>query len=112
MIDLLASLLVLLGAIFILLASIGLYRMPDSYARLQVGTKASTLGLLLIFSGMVIYHPDWIWKMIVLFYFILLTNPLSSHALARVAHQSNVKQSESTVVDQLSEDNLTEREQT
>ena len=42
-----------LGALFILLAAIGVIRMPDLYLRISVTTKAATLGigLLLIAAG-------------------------------------------------------------
>lgn len=76
----------LLGAIFLLLAGLGLIRMPDTYNRMQTGTKATTLGSLLVFSGIALAQPGWIWKMAALALFVFLTNPLSSHALARAAH--------------------------
>lgn len=101
MIELTGSLIILIGAIFLLLASIGIYRMPDSYDRIQTGTKATTLGMMLVFIGMIFFHPDWIWKMIVLIYFVILTNPVSSHALARAAHHYKIKQTKTTVVDHL-----------
>jgi multicomponent Na+:H+ antiporter subunit G len=36
------------GAIFILLAGIGVIRMPDLYLRISVTTKAATLGIGLV----------------------------------------------------------------
>ncbi len=86
MIDIIASVVILVGALFLLLASIGLLRMPDLYNRMQAGTKATTLGSILIFLGFIILNGDNWSKYLLLIIFIFFTNPLSSHALARAAH--------------------------
>ena len=99
--ELIGSIVVLIGAIFLLLAAIGAVRMPDSYNRLQTGTKATTLGLIMVLTGIAIFHPGWAWKLIVLIYFVMLSNPASSHALARAAHRRSIFKTDSTVVDQL-----------
>ena len=101
MIELIGSLVILLGALFLLLAAIGIVRMPDSYNRIQAGTKATTLGLILVLSGLAVYHPGWAWKLIVLIYFVLLSNPASSHALARAAHRRGIGITSAAVIDQL-----------
>ncbi len=101
MTELIGSLVILLGALFLLLASIGIVRMPDSYNRIQAGTKATTLGLILVLTGIAIYHPGWIWKLIILIYFVLLSNPASSHALARAAHRRGICITDAMVIDQL-----------
>jgi len=86
MIDLIGSILVLLGAIFHFSAGLGMLRMPDAYTRMQAGTKASTLGNILVLGGLTVYHPGWGLKPLIIVYFVLMTNPVSSHALARAAH--------------------------
>ena len=101
MTEVIGSLVVLTGALFLLLAAIGIVRMPDSYNRIQAGTKATTLGLILVLTGIAIYHPGWTWKLIVLIYFVLLSNPTSSHALARAAHRRGICITDATVIDQL-----------
>jgi len=84
--EIIGGVLAVLGALFLFLAGLGLIRMPDTYNRMQTGTKATTLGSFLIFLGIAIAQPGWVWKLIALMIFIFLTNPLSSHALARAAH--------------------------
>ena len=91
----------LFGAIFLLLGALGIVRMPDSYNRIQAGTKATTLGTLLFLVGIGIYHPAWFPKLVVLILFILFTNPVSSHVLARAAYSIGIKLTKSTVVDKL-----------
>ena len=83
---LVGSLVSLLGALFLLLAAIGIIRMPDTYNRMQTGTKATTLGSLLFFVGIGLAHPSRWTKLLLLILFIFLTNPLSSHVLARALH--------------------------
>ncbi len=91
------------GSIVLLISSIGLVRMPDSYNRIQVGTKASTMGTILSISSLFFIYPDWFGKLIVLVLFVLITNPVSSHVLARAAYHIKVPFSSRTIVDQLKE---------
>ncbi|MEA1911863.1 MAG: monovalent cation/H(+) antiporter subunit G [Spirochaetota bacterium] len=91
----------LMGALFLLLGAVGVLRMPDSYNRIQAGTKATTLGTLLFLLGIGIASPGWFPKLVVLILFILFTNPVSSHVLARSAHSIGIKLTEVTVVDKL-----------
>lgn len=86
MMEIIGGIVALLGAVFLLLAGLGLIRMPDTYNRMQTGTKATTLGSLLVFTGVALAQPGWLWKLAALTLFVFLTNPLSSHALARAAH--------------------------
>ena len=86
MAELTGSILILLGAFFHFSAGLGMLRMPDVFTRMQAGTKASTLGNALVLAGIAVYHPGWTLKLIILVYFFLMTNPISSHALARAAH--------------------------
>jgi len=104
MMELLGSLTVLTGSVFLFSAGLGVLRMPDSYNRIQTGTKASTLGTILVLCGLALLHPAWTWKLLMLIFFVLLTNPVSSHALARAAHSIRITETESTVVDRLEEE--------
>lgn len=85
MTELIGSLFILLGAFFHFSAGLGMLRMPDAFTRMQAGTKASTLGNALILIGIAVYHPGWTLKLVILIYFVFMTNPVSSHALARAA---------------------------
>lgn len=76
----------LIGALFFLLSGIGLIRMPDAFNRMQAGTKATTLGSILFLIGIGLQKPDYLGRTIILVIFIVLTNPVSSNALARAAH--------------------------
>lgn len=91
----------IIGALFLFFGALGIVRMPDLFNRIQAGTKATTLGTILFLLGLGFYHPDWFPKLIVLILFILFTNPVSSHVLARAAHYIGIKMTEKSVVDKL-----------
>ena len=96
------ALITLLGSFFLLLGSVGLIRMPDVFTRIQTGTKASTLGTILSLLGIGIIYLDIAGKIFLLIVFILITNPVSSHMLARAAHYIGIKKAKITVMDKLS----------
>lgn len=102
--SLLGGLLLVAGAAFLLLAGLGLVRMPDVFNRIQAGTKATTLGTLLSLAGIGSLRPEWGLKLLLIGLFILFTNPLSSQVLARAAHRIGVKKAPQTIVDRLEED--------
>ncbi len=83
--------LIIIGAVFLFLGALGIYRMPDVYNRLQAGTKATTLGGMSLIIGVGLIQPDWFFKTLILVVFIALSNPISSHALARSAYKSKIK---------------------
>jgi multicomponent Na+:H+ antiporter subunit G len=109
MTQLIGSFLVLLGAVFLFSAGLGMLRMPDAFTRIQAGTKASTLGNMLVLVGIAFYHPDWSLKLLIVIYFVLLTNPISSHALGRAAHAIGTPMTPATVTDALRDAGETDR---
>ena len=103
--DIIGNLLLIIGSLFLFSAGLGVLRMPDTYNRIQTGTKATTLGTILVLIGLAFLHPAWTLKLIILIFFVLLTNPVSSHALARAAHTIGIFETETTIVDQLADNN-------
>lgn len=98
---LLGGIVLISGALFLFFGALGVLRMPDCYTRIQAGTKASTLGAILSLSGIAILHPPWTGKCLLVIFFVLLTNPVSSHVLARAAHRSGILPMKDSVVDEL-----------
>ena len=88
-----------IGVIFLLLGSFGILRLPDVYNRLQAGTKCTTFGALFTIIGVGILEPAWFWKTLIIALFILLTNPISNHALGRASRKSGVPLCDRSVVD-------------
>lgn len=98
------ALIVLAGALFLFLGGLGLYRMPDIYNRIQAGTKATTLGTILVMVGVAVLVPGWTIKLLLIALFLLFTSPLSSQVLARAAHRSGVAPTPGTRSDALADD--------
>jgi multicomponent Na+:H+ antiporter subunit G len=92
-----------IGTIFLFLGSLGVFRFPDVYNRLQAGTKCTTLGAFLTIIGVGITQPDWLPKTLVIALFIFITNPISNHALGRASRKSGVSLCDRSVVDKAKE---------
>ncbi len=75
----------LLGALCFLIASIGLWRLPDAISKIHAATKASSLGILLLCAAAFIYFfallPSILLVLIAVFVF--LTAPLACQTIAR-----------------------------
>ncbi len=97
------SLIALCGSLFLFLGALGVLRMPDLYNRMQAGTKSTTMGSILTLLGAGIYRPGWLPQLIILIAFIVITNPISSHALARAAHFAGIPLAKGSVRDRLRE---------
>ncbi|APF17530.1 monovalent cation/H(+) antiporter subunit G [Caldithrix abyssi] len=111
-IRLIGALIALVGSLFLFLGALGILRMPDLYNRMQAGTKSTTLGSILTLLGIGIYHLPWFWQTFILVAFLVTTNPLSSHALARAAHFRGIPLTRKTVEDRLSKDEKKEKHST
>ena len=88
-----------IGTLFLLLGNLGVLRLPDVYNRIQAGTKCTTLGAFLTILGVGIMEPSWFWKALLIAVFVLVTNHISSHAIARASRKSGVALCEQSVVD-------------
>ncbi len=100
---LIGAVLFLIGSLFLFLGGLGLFRMPDTFNRIQAGTKATTLGTILSIAGIGVLHPGWLLKCTILIVFVLLTNPISSQVLARAIHRSKAVLAQETIADALAE---------
>ena len=92
-----------LGTLFILLAAIGLLRMPDLYLRMSVTTKAATLGVGLILIGLALYYMETsiTTRVIAIIVFLLLTAPISAHVIGRASYFIGVPLWNKTKIDEL-----------
>jgi len=79
--------LLLLGAAFMLVGSIGLARMPDFFTRLHAPTKATTLGVGAIVLASMLHHSllgDGLsLGELAVSLFLFITAPLVGHLLAK-----------------------------
>lgn len=89
LLELLLSALILVGAGFTLVGSLGLLRLKDFYSRLHAPTKATTLGVgsLLIASAIFFSHQDEGLSLheVLVTLFLFITAPVSAHLMAKAA---------------------------
>jgi len=85
--DVVAGILVAVGAVFFVAGTVGLLRFPDVYTRLHALSKADNLGLGLIVLGLAVsadraldvVHLALVWLL------VLLASATSAHLIARRA---------------------------
>jgi multicomponent Na+:H+ antiporter subunit G len=102
MIELVTSVLWIVGPAFALLAAVGVLRMPDVFTRMQASTKASTLGLGCLAAGAALQLGDAssAIRLFSIVAFLLLTTPVSAHVIARAAYRIGVPLWSGTVLDE------------
>lgn len=81
------------GAGFVLIGTLGLLRLPDVFTRLHGAGMTDTMGAGLLVLGMLLQAPDWLVavKLILIVVFLAFTSPMTSHALARAAILDGIK---------------------
>jgi multicomponent Na+:H+ antiporter subunit G len=97
------AILMLTGASFMLLAAIGVMRMPDTYTRMQPATKAATLGAGCMMLAVAVHFGSLGVTMRALagVVFLVLTAPVAAHMIGRAAYILGVPQWEGTHIDEL-----------
>ena len=86
--DWLAALAVILGVTLSVLSAVGLLRMPDVYIRLQVASKASSLGIALLMLGVALHFGELsvTIRSLLVVVFLFLTAPVTAHVIGRAAY--------------------------
>ena len=97
MTDIIVCACLITGTFFIAVASLGIWRLPDVYTRLHALTKASTLGMAgsllasaLVFSASAHSVVPEALTML----FIVVTNPVGGHMIARSAYLIGIAMSD------------------
>jgi multicomponent Na+:H+ antiporter subunit G len=98
-----SAVLLVVGALFMLLAGLGVLRLPDLFMRLQAATKASTLGVGCLLLGGAVHFQDLsvTTRAVLVIGFFCLTAPVGAHMIARAAYAVGVPLWEGTIVDEL-----------
>ena len=101
----LVSILVVVGASLVLVASLGLVRLPDLYTRMHASTKPATLGVSLVVAALALHAGDLgiAVRALLIVLFFLLTAPVAAHRLAHAAYRAGVPRWHGTVRDDLAD---------
>ena len=100
------SSLILIGALFALLAGWGQLRFHDVFVRMHVATKPATLGLALVLLGAAMQAEGLAptSKLLLAIVLQFVTAPVSAHLIGRAAHQAGAADDLDLVVDDLEND--------
>lgn len=81
------------GLFFILAGTIGVLRLPDFYTRLHAAGMTDTLGAELVLLALIFQCDGWqmILKLLLVGFFLLITSPTATHAVAHAAYKAGLK---------------------
>ncbi|MGB7757352.1 MAG: monovalent cation/H(+) antiporter subunit G [Salinisphaera sp.] len=85
--------LIVAGSLACVLSGFGMLRMPDLFTRIHAASVADTGGMLLILVGLMVQAGIGLTtaKLILIVFFLLITSPTATHALARAAREDGVR---------------------
>lgn len=98
--DFLVAALMLTGTFFMLLAGLGIIRMPDLFLRMSTTTKAATLGAGSLLLAAAAHFDDLAatGRALATIVFLLLTAPVAAHTIGRAAFLTKVPLVNGTVL--------------
>jgi multicomponent Na+:H+ antiporter subunit G len=85
--DIASWILIVLGVVFCLIGGYGLMKLKDMYARLHAASLIDTLGIGLVFFGLML-QAGWTIvtvKLVLVLAFVFFTSPTATHALTKAA---------------------------
>ena len=82
-----SAVLLIVGSAFAVVGGIGILRLPDFYSRMHAAGITDTMGAGLVLTGLMFQAEHWmvIVKLLMILFFLLITSPTSTHALAKSA---------------------------
>ncbi|MEP6560245.1 MAG: monovalent cation/H(+) antiporter subunit G [Nakamurella sp.] len=90
-VDLIASVLLILGAVMSMLAGIAVLRFPDTMSRIHAATKPQVLGIMLLMLGLGLRlgSVGVIGMLVLIVILQFVTAPVSAHLTVRVAFRNS-----------------------
>jgi multicomponent Na+:H+ antiporter subunit G len=91
------------GAAFMLIAAIGVLRLPDLFTRMHAATKAATLGAACSVAAAIVHFGpgDAGVPATLIIVFLFVTAPVAAHVMARAAYRVRVPLWKHSVRDEL-----------
>lgn len=87
MTEILAAAALIVGAVFLLAGSLGVYRFEDVYIRIQASSKSLTFGLgfFLLGTALLTPGPEVAWKSALAVILQIMTAPIAAYVIAHAA---------------------------
>lgn len=97
------SVLLLIGALFMLIGALGVLRFPDLYMRISASTKASTLGAGFALMALAIHFNELgvTMRAGATIIFLVITGPVAAHLISRAAYFVGTRPWQGTRTDEL-----------
>lgn len=105
LLDIIGSILLLVGCLMSFAAGLGLVRLPDVLTRMHAATKPQVLGLLCVLLAVVVMNRSWELLPLAMlgWVFMLLTAPVNAHMVGRASYRSKHVKEEGVTKDELSQ---------
>jgi multicomponent Na+:H+ antiporter subunit G len=100
-----SGILLIIGAAFALVATLGIVRLPDIYSRMHAASKAGTVGSGAMLIALAIFadEPATTLRALAAVAFVMLTAPVSAHLLAKSAYSAGYRLWDKSVIDDMAE---------
>ena len=111
------DILVAISVFFAFAGTVGILRFPDTFTRIHASGNITTLGVLgviiggVLYSGFYLHDGGMVVKLIIMGVFYLVTSPISSHAIMKGAYKHGVRPEKEMVWDKYGEDMVGEEEE-
>lgn len=104
-VDIVTGIMLVTGALFAFVASLGLIRLKDVYMRMHAASKAGTLGSGLMLLALAVEAGDLslFTRAVAGVVFFMLTAPISAHLLAKAAYAAGYRTCADTKIDELAD---------
>ena len=103
--EIVVCLLLVLGIFFLFAGVVGVIRMPDTFCRLQSATNIATMGAIACsIYGFGNDNTSLGVKALIMVLFLLISNPVGAHAMARAAYRIKAGLYEKTKFDHYGRD--------
>lgn len=101
--EIITAVFLVMGALFSLVAAVGVYRLPDILMKMHASTKAGTLGAGLTLVALMITFDDIgvVTRALATIIFLVLTAPVAAHLIGRAAYVSGVNFWKGTIIDEM-----------
>ncbi|MEP6342493.1 MAG: monovalent cation/H(+) antiporter subunit G [Maricaulaceae bacterium] len=85
--------LIAIGVFFVFAGALGVLRLPDFFTRMHAAGMTDTLGVELILLGLILQSGFTLLslKFLLVAFFLLLTSPTATHAIADAAYHAGLK---------------------